>query len=50
MAEDPKTPREPSLKSETRQTNWRRANLLKYQAHLAVQRALASGRLPQAAE
>lgn len=35
----------PDLTSETRQTNWRRANLLKYQAHLAVQRALASGRL-----
>lgn len=45
MAEDPKTPREPSLKSETRQTNWRRANMAKYTAHLAVQRALVSGAL-----
>lgn len=35
--------RQPILKSETRQTNWRRSNLLKYTAHLAVQRALMSG-------
>ena len=43
MADDPKPPRPPSLKSETRQTNWRLTNLPKYQAHLAVQRALISG-------
>lgn len=35
----------PVLTSETRQTSWRRANLLKYSAHLAVQRALGSGNL-----
>ena len=45
MVDDPKPPRPPSLKSETRQTNWRRTNLPKYQAHLAVQRALMSGAL-----
>ncbi len=45
MTDDPKPPRPPSLKSETRQTNWRRTNLPKYQAHLAVQRALSSGAL-----
>ena len=45
MADDPKPTRPPSLKSETRQTNWRRTNLPKYQAHLAVQRALMSGAL-----
>jgi hypothetical protein len=45
MSDDPKPPRPPSLKSETRQTNWRRMNLPKYQAHLAVQRALISGAL-----
>lgn len=33
------------LKSETRQANWRRANPLKYTAHLAVQQALGSGGL-----
>lgn len=33
------------LKSETRQTNWRRANPAKYSAHLAVQQALNSGKL-----
>ena len=42
---DPAGPMPPALKSDTRQTNWRRANLLKYSAHLAVQRALASGQL-----
>ena len=45
MTEKPKTPRQPALRSETRQTNWRRANLAKYTAHLAVQRALVSGAL-----
>lgn len=35
----------PGLKSDTRQTSWRRANPLKYKAHLAVQQALAAGRL-----
>ena len=43
MTDDSKLPRPPSLKSETRQTNWRLTNLPKYQAHLAVQRALISG-------
>jgi ribosomal protein S27AE len=33
------------LKSETRQTNWRRANMTKYNAHLAVQQAISSGKL-----
>ncbi|MDH2329040.1 hypothetical protein QCN27_19515 [Cereibacter sp. SYSU M97828] len=33
------------LKSDTRQTHWRRANPLKYSAHLAVQQALNSGKL-----
>lgn len=33
------------LTSETRQSDWRRANLLKYSAHLAVKRALDSGDL-----
>lgn len=33
------------LKSDSRQTNLRRANLSKYRAHLAVQRALMSGLL-----
>jgi len=33
------------LKSETRQAHWRRANMLKYTAHLAVQQALSSGKL-----
>jgi hypothetical protein len=45
MTKDSKTPRQPALTSETRQTNWRRANLVKYTAHLAVQRALISGAL-----
>ena len=45
MTEEPVTPRLPALRSETRQTNWRRANLAKYSAHLAVQRALSSGTL-----
>ena len=31
--------------SETRQANWRRANAAKYEAHLAVQRALKAGQL-----
>jgi hypothetical protein len=31
------------IESETRQANWRRANPAKYDAHLAVQRALKSG-------
>ncbi|MCZ0964166.1 hypothetical protein [Paracoccus benzoatiresistens] len=33
------------LKSDTRQTNWRRANPAKYTAHLAVQQAISSGKL-----
>lgn len=37
--------RPPLLKSQTRQANWRRANLTKYTAHLTVQRALMSGTL-----
>ena len=45
MAEDPKPPRPPRLKSQTRQAVWRRANMAKYTAHLAVRRALASGAL-----
>lgn len=35
----------PRLKSDTRQASWRRANPLKYSAHLVVQQALGSGRL-----
>lgn len=31
------------IESETRQANWRRANPTKYDAHLAVQRALKAG-------
>lgn len=38
-------PSPPVLTSETRQSNWRRANILKYSAHLAVKRALDSGDL-----
>lgn len=45
MADDPKPARPPRLKSRTRQSNWRRTNLPKYLAHLAVQRALVSGKL-----
>ena len=45
MADDPAAPRPPLLKSQTRQANWRRANLAKYRAHLTVQRALVSGTL-----
>ncbi|MDB6455106.1 hypothetical protein [Falsirhodobacter sp. 20TX0035] len=33
------------LKSKTRQADWRRANMVKYNAHLAVQQALNSGTL-----
>lgn len=33
------------IESETRQANWRRANPDKYDAHLAVQRALNAGQL-----
>lgn len=33
------------LKTDTRQANWRRANPAKYNAHLAVQRALTAGHL-----
>lgn len=33
------------LKSNTRQTGWRRANPLKYRAHLLVHKALAAGQL-----
>ena len=32
-----------NLKTDTRQANWRRQNPEKYLAHIAVQRALASG-------
>jgi hypothetical protein len=45
MTKEPKSPRQPTFRSETRQTNWRRANIAKYSAHLAVQRALISGTL-----
>ncbi len=45
MSNDPKPSRQTLLKSQTRQANWRRANLPKYTAHLAVQRALVSGAL-----
>ena len=45
MTDDPKTARLPLLKSQTRQSDWRRANMAKYTAHLAVQRALLSGTL-----
>ncbi|CAM3342704.1 hypothetical protein PANO111632_15290 [Paracoccus nototheniae] len=38
-------PSPPVLTSETRQSDWRRANPLKYSAHLAVKRALDSGDL-----
>lgn len=34
-----------NLKTDTRQANWRRQNPEKYIAHVAVQRALASGEL-----
>ena len=34
-----------NLRSDTRQANWRRQNPEKYLAHVAVQRALASGGL-----
>ncbi|MBY3231712.1 hypothetical protein [Rhizobium laguerreae] len=33
------------LKTHTRQANWRRANPAKYDAHLAVQRAVKAGEL-----
>ncbi|WP_246699128.1 hypothetical protein [Rhizobium sp. BK491] len=33
------------IESETRQADWRRANPAKYDAHLAVQRALKTGQL-----
>jgi hypothetical protein len=33
------------LKTDTRQANWRRANPGKYEAHLAVQRALKAGEI-----
>lgn len=33
------------LKSNTRQADWRRANPLKYRAHLVVHRALVSGQI-----
>lgn len=33
------------LTSKTRQANWRRANPLKYFAHLAVHQAISSGKL-----
>jgi hypothetical protein len=42
MAVDPKSPR---LKMQTFRANSHRANLAKYTAHLAVQRALVSGTL-----
>ncbi len=45
MSDDPETARLPLLKSQTRQSDWRRANMAKYTAHLAVQRALVSGTL-----
>ena len=46
MTDDgPKTARPPLLKGQTRQSDWRRANMAKYTAHLAVQQALVSGTL-----
>ena len=45
MLDDLKPPRSPLQKSQTRQAKWRRANLRKYTAHFAVQRALVSGTL-----
>lgn len=42
-------PLRPLLKSRTRQADWRRANPLKYTAHLAVQQALGAGRLERQA-
>lgn len=33
------------LKTDTRQANWRRSNPAKYDAHLAVQRAIKAGDL-----
>ncbi|MDX3978991.1 MAG: hypothetical protein QHC91_33215, partial [Shinella sp.] len=36
---------ETMLKTDTRQANWRRANPGKYEAHLAVQRAVKAGEL-----
>ncbi len=33
------------IESQTRQADWRRANPLKYNAHLAVQRAVVAGEL-----
>lgn len=39
----------PNFTSQTRQTNWRRANLTKYSAHLAVQQAVTSGALVKGA-
>ena len=44
----PADPAVPALTSNTRQTNWRRANLLKYSAHLAVRRALGPPRSARA--
>jgi hypothetical protein len=35
--------------SQTRQADWRRANPLKYNAHLAVQRAVVAGELENSA-
>jgi hypothetical protein len=37
--------KETMLKTDTRQANWRRANPGKYEAHLAVQRAVKAGEL-----
>ena len=45
MPKDPKTSRPALLKGQSRQADWRRANLSKYTAHLAVRRALVSGPL-----
>ncbi|WBU62103.1 hypothetical protein [Paracoccus albus] len=36
---------EPSLKTDTRQADWRRRNVPKYTAHLAVQRGLKRGEI-----
>ena len=43
--DDDDSPARPRLTSDTRQAGWRRANPLKYSAHLEVQKALASGAL-----
>lgn len=43
--EDVRSGEEAMLRTDTRQANWRRANPAKYDAHLAVQRAIKAGEL-----